>query len=46
MLQKGKISWKCLIGGASKWKHGTILKKIITTKKPRSYFRSCNSQEA
>lgn len=31
MLQKGKVSWKCLIGGASKWKHGTTLKKIINT---------------
>ncbi len=33
MLQKGKVSWKCLIGGASKWKHGTILKKRVTTGK-------------
>ncbi|HEX8277976.1 MAG TPA: S-adenosylmethionine:tRNA ribosyltransferase-isomerase, partial [Segetibacter sp.] len=31
MHQKGKVSWKCLIGGASKWKHGTTLKKIINT---------------
>lgn len=31
MLQKGKVSWKCLIGGASKWKHGTTLKKMIST---------------
>ncbi|WP_018614969.1 S-adenosylmethionine:tRNA ribosyltransferase-isomerase [Segetibacter koreensis] len=30
MLQKGKVTWKCLIGGASKWKHGMVLKKIIT----------------
>jgi S-adenosylmethionine:tRNA ribosyltransferase-isomerase len=29
MLQKGKVSWKCLIGGASKWKHGMVLKKNI-----------------
>lgn len=29
MLQKGKVTWKCLIGGASKWKHGMALKKII-----------------
>lgn len=29
MLQKGKVLWKCLIGGASKWKHGMKLKKII-----------------
>ena len=31
MHQKGKVSWKCLIGGASKWKHGSKLEKIITT---------------
>lgn len=29
MLQKGKVQWKCLIGGAGKWKHGNRLKKII-----------------
>lgn len=29
MLQKGKVSWKCLIGGASKWKHGMVLKKVV-----------------
>lgn len=25
MAQKDKVWWKCLIGGASKWKHGAIL---------------------
>jgi len=29
MLQTGKILWKCLIGGASKWKRGYILEKKI-----------------
>jgi S-adenosylmethionine:tRNA ribosyltransferase-isomerase len=29
MLQKGKVIWNCLIGGASKWKHGVILEKKI-----------------
>jgi S-adenosylmethionine:tRNA ribosyltransferase-isomerase len=29
MLQKGKVQWKCLIGGASKWKHGQILAKTL-----------------
>lgn len=29
MLQKGKVSWKCLVGGASKWKHGMKLQKVI-----------------
>jgi len=25
MLQKGKVQWECLVGGASKWKHGMVL---------------------
>ena len=25
MLQTGSVLWKCLIGGASKWKHGMTL---------------------
>ncbi len=29
MLQKGTVQWQCLIGGASKWKHGMILEKTI-----------------
>lgn len=27
MLQHGKVWWKCMIGGASKWKQGVILKQ-------------------
>lgn len=29
MLQKGKVFWKCLVGGASKWKHGMRLQKVV-----------------
>lgn len=29
MAQTGGVLWKCLIGGASKWKHGMILEKRI-----------------
>lgn len=29
MLQQGKVYWQCLVGGASKWKHGQVLQKII-----------------
>ena len=29
MSQHGKVLWQCLVGGASKWKHGQVLKKII-----------------
>ncbi len=28
MLQKGKVFWKCLVGGAKKWKEGSLIKKI------------------
>ena len=31
MLQQGKVLWQCLIGGASKWKHGQLLEKKIRT---------------
>lgn len=30
MLQHQKVLWHCLIGGASKWKHGQLLEKKIT----------------
>ena len=29
MLQHNKVLWHCLIGGASKWKHGQLLEKKI-----------------
>jgi len=29
MLQREKVWWRCLIGGASKWKHGQILEKKV-----------------
>ena len=29
----GKVFWKCLVGGASKWKRGQVLEKKITTEK-------------
>jgi S-adenosylmethionine:tRNA ribosyltransferase-isomerase len=29
MMQHEKVLWKCLIGGASKWKHGQVLEKKI-----------------
>jgi len=30
MLQRGKVWWKCMIGGASKWKHGLVLTQEFT----------------
>lgn len=29
MLQQAKVKWQCLVGGASKWKHGSLLNKKI-----------------
>ncbi|HTL09511.1 MAG TPA: S-adenosylmethionine:tRNA ribosyltransferase-isomerase [Chitinophagaceae bacterium] len=31
MQEKGSVEWKCLIGGASKWKPGLVLEKTIAT---------------
>ncbi|HYF33092.1 MAG TPA: S-adenosylmethionine:tRNA ribosyltransferase-isomerase [Chitinophagaceae bacterium] len=31
MLQQGSVWWKCMIGGASKWKHGMQLHKALKT---------------
>jgi len=28
MVKKGSVRWKCMIGGASKWKDGPLIKKI------------------
>jgi S-adenosylmethionine:tRNA ribosyltransferase-isomerase len=33
MNQRGKVLWQCLIGGASKWKHGQILERKIVFSK-------------
>jgi S-adenosylmethionine:tRNA ribosyltransferase-isomerase len=41
MAATGKAVWKCLIGGASKWKHGLILeKKIIAGSQPVNFQAS------
>lgn len=31
MQTKERVLWQCLIGGASKWKHGQVLKKNISS---------------
>lgn len=31
MRQKTKVLWHCLVGGASKWKHGQVLEKTVYT---------------
>jgi len=34
MTQTGRVRWKCLIGGASKWKAGQVLRKEIKSPLP------------
>lgn len=29
MQSSGQVFWKCLVGGASKWKHGVVLEKKV-----------------
>jgi S-adenosylmethionine:tRNA ribosyltransferase-isomerase len=29
MQQKGSVNWKCMVGGASKWKRGLVLEKKL-----------------
>jgi len=31
MLQTGSVQWKCMVGGASKWKKGMVLEKQLGT---------------
>jgi S-adenosylmethionine:tRNA ribosyltransferase-isomerase len=31
MMQKENVLWQCLVGGASKWKHGQVLEKKVKT---------------
>ena len=32
MQATGSVKWKCMVGGASKWKHGPLEKKLIIEK--------------
>ena len=40
MLQKGNVTWKCLIGGASKWKHGQVLRMEIADKENKIILKA------
>jgi S-adenosylmethionine:tRNA ribosyltransferase-isomerase len=46
MMQKGKVHWKCLIGGASKWKPGQVLHKSIAPASPTSVTSPALTLEA
>ena len=40
MLQQQKVLWKCLVGGASKWKRGQVLEKKITANNKEGILRA------
>jgi S-adenosylmethionine:tRNA ribosyltransferase-isomerase len=40
LLKKKKVQWSCLIGGASKWKHGLVLTKSIKIKDEPAIFNA------
>jgi len=40
LLQTGTVEWKCLVGGASKWKHDFVPEKIIHTEKGQVTLRA------
>ena len=44
MLQKGKVWWKCLVGGAKKWKNEPLI-KTIENSKPLTEITGQNSQD-
>jgi S-adenosylmethionine:tRNA ribosyltransferase-isomerase len=46
MMRTGKVRWKCLIGGVSKWKAGQVLSKTIAgtfAKKGEAYGKGIDS---
>ena len=40
MMQQETVLWQCLIGGASKWKHGQILEMKITIGQKQTVLRA------
>lgn len=34
MLQKKQVRWKCLVGGAKKWKEGPLVKELLVNNHP------------
>ncbi len=41
MRQQQRVLWKCLIGGASKWKHGQVLEKKIMHHPAQIVLQAC-----
>jgi len=40
MMRQGSVLWQCLIGGASKWKHGQVLEMKITVEQIQTILRA------
>src|SRR5450755_3580328 len=45
MEQTGRVLWNCLIGGASKWKHGQVLGKQIGETRLEARFIEKRSED-
>ncbi len=40
LMEKGSVEWKCLIGGASKWKKGQVLQKELVATNTRIILKA------
>lgn len=38
MLQKGSVQWKCLVGGAKKWKEGAVVLEVAASEHSQDSF--------
>jgi len=45
MLQKGSVQWKCLVGGAKKWKEGAVVLEVAASERSQESFDGPNPQK-
>ncbi|WP_026764009.1 S-adenosylmethionine:tRNA ribosyltransferase-isomerase [Sediminibacterium salmoneum] len=45
MLQKGSVQWKCLVGGAKKWKEGAVFLEVAASEHSQDSFDRPNPQK-
>lgn len=45
MLQKGSVQWKCLVGGAKKWKEGAVVLEVAASEHSQDSFDRPNPQK-
>ena len=44
MGKKEKVKWKCMIGGASKWKSGALVKRLATSTSASNGVKQCSME--